>query len=142
MPLIQFKTQRLRAEWESGVADERLLNILRIVALKFDGLRLTCLLRTEEENAALPDSSPHSLHQLDPETRKCRAADFNPRVGAPDEPASAAWREAVNRYVERHIRGVRCVTRDHGTAPHVHLEIRAEVILLESSSRSGDFAGK
>lgn len=132
MPLIRFKSQRLREEWESGIVDERLLNVLRILALKFDGLRVTCLLRTAQENAALPDASPRSLHQLDPVTRKCRAADFNPPTGSPREYGSAVWRESVRRYVEKHIRGARCITRDHGTAPHVHLEIRADVVLLDS----------
>jgi len=128
--MIEFKSGRLRREWHGGKLDERLLNVLRILADKFSGLRITCLLRTVEENSALPGASVHSRHIPDPHSGQCSAADFNPPERLSDLKQQVAWRENVRGYVQVHFRGIRCITRDHGTAPHVHLELTGEVIVL------------
>ena len=128
--MIEFKSERLRREWHGGKADERLLNVLRILADKFGGLRITCLLRTVEENSVLPGAAAHSGHIPDALSGQCSAADFNPPESVSDLEQRMAWRENVGGYVQKHFRGIRCIPRDHGTAPHVHLELTGEVILL------------
>ena len=128
--MIEFKSERLRREWHGGKMDERLLNVLRILADKFGGLRITCLLRTVEENSALPGASVHSKHIPDPLSGQCSAADFNPPQIVSDLKQQVAWREKVGVYVQDYFRGVQCITSDHGTAPHVHLELGDEAILL------------
>lgn len=119
MVAIQLPTDRLRNEWGSGILDERLKNVLRIIGMQMDGIRLTCLSRTAEENAA-DGGVPTSKHLL--KDGKVLAADFNPpwtfSTRDPDK-----WRRAVKNYSDRYFIGVDCVVIPHGTAPHVHIEI-------------------
>jgi hypothetical protein len=122
--LISFNaSERLRSEWYGTALDERLKNVLRILALYMNGIRITCLCRSQRENDSLPDSAKNSKHLPDPETGKCRAADFNPPQS---ERSPETWRRKVKDYCDRQFAGVYCLIKDHGTATHVHLDIRPD----------------
>ena len=128
---LQWDTDRIGHEWDSQQVDERLKNVLRIIGMKFDGFRITCLIRTEAENEGIEEiaknrgvagpakKSKHLL--LDPD-RMCRAVDGNPPWSKMnDNPEN--WRRKVKDYVDTRFRGLFVEIRDHGTAPHVHIEI-------------------
>lgn len=121
--LIEFNSKRLLTEWCSGDVDERLLIILRALSLKIGGIRVTCMVRTEAENAKLVrfGAAPNSKHLLDKTTGLCRAADINPRWGYKGNPDE--WRYGVKHYLDSHFTGIQTIIQRHGTAPHCHIEI-------------------
>ena len=118
--LIEFNSARLLDEYCQQL-DERLKNILRILALEMGGIRITCLVRTPEENYALivQGAVPHSKHLINTTTGKCEAADINPRRNYTQE--ADAWRNKVKHYLDFHTNGINTVI--HGKHPHVHIEI-------------------
>lgn len=121
MKYIYSDIPRITAEWEGNQIDERLRLVLAAIAFIFGGIRLTCLIRSYEENKALisKGAKDNSLHVVR-FPQLCRAADFNPNYGVKN---AEHWRERVATYVKTHFRGVDVVVQPHGTAPHVHLEI-------------------
>jgi hypothetical protein len=121
MSAIQMDQARLRVEWDSGILDERLKIVLRAVGMFMNGIRLTCLKRDMAENAATPGAVGNSKH-IPNKDGKVLAADFNPPWSIVSTNHDQ-WRMAVKQYCDRHFRGVDCIIKPHGTAPHVHLEI-------------------
>ena len=125
-------SDRLVSEWNSSLLDERVRFIIRSLALKFDGLRITCLIRTDKDQADIAakaklrgvsgpaQKSKHLL--LDPD-KICRAVDFNPLMTLK---AQEEWRRKIKDYCDRHLRGIFCEIRDDGTAPHVHLHVQPD----------------
>lgn len=120
--LIQFNSERLLNEWYEKT-DERLLILLRNLAMKFGGIRLTCLVRTKEENDLLTKvgAVKNSRHLLNNTTGKCEAADINPRRNYKDN--EEGWRSRIKFYLDTHTTGIQTIIQTHGTAPHIHIEI-------------------
>ncbi len=121
MSLISFKSDRIISEW-AHQTDERLKFVLRSMAVLMDGLRITCLVRTPEENQAV-GGMPNSKHLIDL-TDKCCAADVNPPF---EEIEPDYWRERFKAFINAHLIGVDVVVHE-GTAKHVHLEIDTKMI--------------
>ena len=117
MSLIGFKSPRIVSEW-ANQTDERLKIILRAMSVFMGGLRITCLVRTPEENMGM-GGVPNSKHLPDPVTGLCCAADLNPSY---DEKNLEYWRERFRGYIKQHFVGIDVVIHE-GTKTHVHLEI-------------------
>ena len=107
--MISFKTTRLEREWES--VDPRLKFLLYALTGYIGDFRVTCLVRTQEENANV-GGHPRSKHLTG------EAADVNP---AREEGDPVGWRYRAKCFLDKHTSGVDSII--HGLPGHLHIEI-------------------
>lgn len=117
--LLSFKTERIKAEWDSPSMNQLLKKIVIDVAAKrWEMLRnktvVTCIYRDKQENAdALSTSQTHC---------EWRAVDL--RVNGSSKNAEEFIREKVNKTWDTGLKNMpRVPPLDHGTAPHYHVQI-------------------
>ncbi|RJQ87741.1 MAG: hypothetical protein C4519_00390 [Desulfobacteraceae bacterium] len=127
MPAISFKTQRVREEWEKGQLDSRLKTVVRDLGLEMGGVRITMIVRRDDEIAAYVKvgGSPTTKHRL--VNGRAQAVDLTPPLDAPDKDA---WYIRAKEYLDGHYRGLKVIIKPHGTGRHLHGEIASEVVVI------------
>lgn len=119
--MISFKSERLRKEFSESISDR-----LRFILYAVDGysvywygygIRITELLRTQEENERV-DGVFNSKHLANAQG-KSEAADFVFSGGK----VPLEWDDKVKAFIGGSLWGVDVVITPHGTGVHVHLEV-------------------
>lgn len=127
MAIISFKTGRVRQEWESEQLDSRLKTVVRDLAMEMEGVRITMIVRRDDEIAAYVKvgGSPTTKHRL--VNSRAQAVDLTPPLTVQEKDA---WYIRAKEYLDSHYRGIKVIIKPHGTGRHLHGEVEDENISL------------
>jgi hypothetical protein len=127
MAVIHFKTSRVQDEWERGQLDSRLKTVVRDLALEMGGVRLTMIVRRDDEIEAYValGGARNTKHRL--VNGRAQAVDLTPPA---EETDPGQWYERAKAYLDSHYRGLHVIIRPHGTGPHLHGEVEGSEIQI------------
>jgi hypothetical protein len=119
MAVISFASEKVKNDWYGNRVSERLRVIIRALAMKFDGITITCLVRDLAENARVGGAA-HSRHvPINNKSRKCEACDFIPKQ-------EAFMGKKIEDYVRGHFTQVVILWHNAGSGFHYHLHCNGE----------------
>jgi len=121
MVAVQFKSVRIAREWASDEVSPVLKFILRSCGVYKEGVRITCLIRTDEENDAV-GGVKNSKHVINRRNPQCTAVDVNPPWSL-EKSKWEKWRHDLADYIMTHLRGVQVIIHGEGDNRHAHIEI-------------------
>lgn len=104
-----------KKHWDSEKVSEVLRIIVRSLAVKFDGLVITCLVRDKDKNKSVNGVANSKHVPSNNRSDKCEAADFMLINNLPPS-------DLLN-YCKAHFRYVDVIYHDKGSGKHYHLEV-------------------
>lgn len=124
--LLLCNTERIKKELNDGLLDPRVLVALLATDtymryMTGHRVRLTSLAFDPEKDKVAGRLS-NTLHRINPVTKCCEAADFNPSWTLSTRSLWEDWRQTAVAFIKKHFKGLDIVCHGEEDNRHNHLE--------------------